>query len=94
MDKVLVCERGDLVFVFNFHPTNSYTDYRVGCRLPGDYKVGDDGGALAAPLPVAPSFPHVLFTTNLVYQRLVGRGAVVKRASEMLSEILMSSSPP
>ena len=32
-------ERGDLVFVFNFHPVNSYTDYRVGCKLPGDYKV-------------------------------------------------------
>lgn len=28
-DKVIVCERGDLVFVFNFHPTNSYTDYKV-----------------------------------------------------------------
>ena len=41
MDKVLVCERGDLLFVFNFHPTNSYTDYRVGCKLPVDYKVRD-----------------------------------------------------
>lgn len=30
---------GDLVFVFNFHPTNSYTDYRVGCYKPGPYKV-------------------------------------------------------
>lgn len=40
VDKVLICERGDLVFVFNFHPTNSYTDYRVGCKLPGEYKVG------------------------------------------------------
>jgi hypothetical protein len=29
-DKVIVVERGDLVFVFNFHPTNSYTDYKVG----------------------------------------------------------------
>lgn len=27
------------MFVFNFHPTNSYTDYRVGCLLPGPYKV-------------------------------------------------------
>jgi len=31
-DKVLVVERGDLLFVFNFHPVNSYTDYRVGCN--------------------------------------------------------------
>jgi len=29
-DKVLAFERGDCLFVFNFHPTNSYTDYRVG----------------------------------------------------------------
>lgn len=38
-DKVIVAERGDLVFVFNFHPTQSYTDYRVGCCNPGPYKV-------------------------------------------------------
>ncbi|PSC69001.1 starch branching enzyme isoform A [Micractinium conductrix] len=38
-DKVLVVERGDLLFVFNFHPTNSYTDYRVGCYKGGGYKV-------------------------------------------------------
>ena len=29
-DKVLVFERGPLVFIFNFHPTNSYQDYQVG----------------------------------------------------------------
>jgi 1,4-alpha-glucan branching enzyme len=29
-DKVIVFERGPLLFVFNFHPCNSYTDYRVG----------------------------------------------------------------
>lgn len=38
-DKVLVVERGDLVFVFNFHPTQSYTNYKVGCYKPGTYKV-------------------------------------------------------
>lgn len=38
-DKLIVCERGDIVFVFNFHPTNSYTDYRIGCRSSGAYKV-------------------------------------------------------
>lgn len=38
-DKMIVCERGDLVMVFNFHPTNSYTDYRVGCYNSGPYKV-------------------------------------------------------
>ena len=38
-DKVIVVERGDLVLVFNFHPTQSYSDYRVGCMNPGAYKV-------------------------------------------------------
>ena len=38
-DKVIVVERGDLVFVFNFHPTNSYTDYRIGAYKQGPYKV-------------------------------------------------------
>lgn len=30
MDKVLVFERGPCLFVFNFHPNNSYTDYKIG----------------------------------------------------------------
>jgi hypothetical protein len=38
-DKVIIFERGDLVFVFNFHWSNSYFDYRVGCFKPGKYKV-------------------------------------------------------
>lgn len=29
-DKVLVFERGDCLFVFNFHGTQSYTDYKIG----------------------------------------------------------------
>ena len=36
---MIIAERGQLVFVFNFHPTNSYTDYRIGCRTAGPYKV-------------------------------------------------------
>ncbi|KAM7468289.1 hypothetical protein LguiB_015851 [Lonicera macranthoides] len=38
-DRVIAFERGDLVFVFNFHWTNSYSDYRVGCLKPGKYMV-------------------------------------------------------
>ncbi|CAI5986580.1 unnamed protein product [Closterium sp. NIES-65] len=38
-DKLIVFERGDLVFVFNLHWQNSYTDYRIGCNKPGKYKV-------------------------------------------------------
>ncbi|KAK2998713.1 hypothetical protein RJ639_023622 [Escallonia herrerae] len=38
-DRVITFERGDLVFVFNFHWTSSYSDYRIGCLKPGMYKV-------------------------------------------------------
>lgn len=38
-DKVVVFERAGLVFVFNFHPTNSYTDYRIGVDVEGTYKI-------------------------------------------------------
>lgn len=27
--KLLVCERGPLLFVFNFHPSEDYTDLKV-----------------------------------------------------------------
>ncbi|GFH13934.1 Aamy domain-containing protein [Haematococcus lacustris] len=27
-DKMVVCECGDMVMVFNFHPTTSYTGYK------------------------------------------------------------------
>ncbi|XP_043699557.1 1,4-alpha-glucan-branching enzyme 1, chloroplastic/amyloplastic-like isoform X2 [Telopea speciosissima] len=38
-DRMIIFERGDLVFVFNFHWNNSYSDYRIGCLKPGKYKV-------------------------------------------------------
>ncbi|KAJ8485537.1 hypothetical protein OPV22_018022 [Ensete ventricosum] len=44
-DKVIVFERGDLVFVFNFHPENTYSGYKVGCDLPGKYRVALDSDA-------------------------------------------------
>uniref|UniRef100_A0A6B2KY18 1,4-alpha-glucan branching enzyme n=1 Tax=Arcella intermedia TaxID=1963864 RepID=A0A6B2KY18_9EUKA len=37
-DKVIVFERGELVFAFNFHPTASYTDYKIGVQRPGKYR--------------------------------------------------------
>ncbi|KAK9791176.1 hypothetical protein WJX73_007550 [Symbiochloris irregularis] len=37
-DKLIVVERGDLVMVFNFHPVNSFSDYRIGCPNAGEYK--------------------------------------------------------
>eukprot|EP00189_Rhodosorus_marinus_P008869 CAMPEP_0184754644 /NCGR_PEP_ID=MMETSP0315-20130426/44728_1 /TAXON_ID=101924 /ORGANISM="Rhodosorus marinus, Strain UTEX LB 2760" /LENGTH=1183 /DNA_ID=CAMNT_0027234071 /DNA_START=529 /DNA_END=4080 /DNA_ORIENTATION=+ len=45
-DKVIVFERGDrLLFVFNFHPSASYTDYRVGATWPGTYEIVLDSDA-------------------------------------------------
>lgn len=38
-DKVIAFERGGVLFVFNFHPTQSFTDYRVGVEVPGNYKI-------------------------------------------------------
>ena len=39
-DHVVAFERGDrLLFVFNFHPTKSYSGYRVGTWWPGKYRV-------------------------------------------------------
>jgi len=38
-DKVIVFERAGLLWIFNFHATNSYTDYRVGVDVPGTYRV-------------------------------------------------------
>lgn len=37
--QVLVMERGGYIFVFNFSPTESYTDYSVKINKPGEYKV-------------------------------------------------------
>ncbi|KAG8862277.1 alpha-1,4-glucan branching enzyme [Tulasnella sp. 330] len=38
-DKVIVYERCGLLFIYNFHSTKSYTDYRVGVEVPGEYRV-------------------------------------------------------
>ncbi|CAG9831462.1 unnamed protein product [Diabrotica balteata] len=38
-DKVVVFERAGLVFVFNFHPTKSFADYRIGVEVEGNYKI-------------------------------------------------------
>jgi 1,4-alpha-glucan branching enzyme len=38
-DKVVVYERAGLLFVFNFHPTKSFADYRVGVDDAGEYGI-------------------------------------------------------
>lgn len=39
VDKLIVYERAGLLFVFNFHPTQSFADYRVGVEVEGPYEV-------------------------------------------------------
>ena len=37
-DKVIVFERPyDLLWLFNLHPTQSFTDYKVGVETAGKY---------------------------------------------------------
>ncbi|KAL1923064.1 uncharacterized protein VTP21DRAFT_9440 [Calcarisporiella thermophila] len=38
-DKVIAFERAKLLWIFNFHPNKSFTDYRIGVDLPGEYKI-------------------------------------------------------
>jgi 1,4-alpha-glucan branching enzyme len=38
-DKVVVFERAGALFLFNFHPTKSFSDYQVGVHIPGTYKI-------------------------------------------------------
>ena len=50
-DKVIVFEKASLVFVFNFHPTKSFTDYRVGAPESGVYVCGHCCLVVVSPPP-------------------------------------------
>jgi 1,4-alpha-glucan branching enzyme len=45
-NKVIAFERADLIFVFNFHPSTSYTDYSIHVT-PGRYRLVFDSDAAA-----------------------------------------------
>ncbi|KAJ3414832.1 hypothetical protein HDV05_005989 [Chytridiales sp. JEL 0842] len=38
-DKVICFERGNLLWIFNFHPTKSYTDYKLGTCWSGVHRI-------------------------------------------------------
>jgi len=38
-DKMIAFERAGLLFIFNFHPTKSFTDYKIGVQAGGKYKL-------------------------------------------------------
>ncbi|GAB4824953.1 hypothetical protein Ancab_007825 [Ancistrocladus abbreviatus] len=40
--KVIAYNRGPLLFVFNFHPTNTYERYSLGVEEAGEYQVSSD----------------------------------------------------
>ncbi|XP_069641490.1 1,4-alpha-glucan-branching enzyme isoform X4 [Haliaeetus albicilla] len=44
-NKVIAFERAGLIFIFNFHPYQSYVDYRVGIETPGKYQILLDSDA-------------------------------------------------
>jgi len=43
--KVCCFERGNLLWAFNFHPTESYVDFRIPVKVPGKYKIILDSDA-------------------------------------------------
>jgi 1,4-alpha-glucan branching enzyme len=38
-DKVIAFERAGLLWIFNFHPSSSFTDYRIGVEQAGTYRI-------------------------------------------------------
>ena len=38
-DKIVVFEKGDLLFVFNFHPYKSYENYKIGTKWATQHKI-------------------------------------------------------
>lgn len=44
-DKVIVFEKGTLLFAFNFHPSQSYSGFRIGVERAGKYRIVLDSDA-------------------------------------------------
>jgi len=44
-DKVIAFQRAGYVFVFNFHPSKSFTDYKIGVDVSGKYNIVLDSDA-------------------------------------------------
>ena len=39
MGKLIIYEKGDLLYIFNFHNSNSYDNYHVGTKWASDHFV-------------------------------------------------------
>jgi 1,4-alpha-glucan branching enzyme len=44
-DKVIAFEKGGLLWIFNFHPTQSFENYRIGTRFPYEHQIVLDSDA-------------------------------------------------
>ncbi len=38
-DKIIIFEKGDLLFVFNFHPSKSFEHYRIGTKWSSEHSI-------------------------------------------------------
>jgi 1,4-alpha-glucan branching enzyme len=59
-DKIIIFERAGLLLVFNFHPNQSYSDYRFEAS-PGKYKMifDTDGGPSGGHSRLTPDQVHL-----------------------------------
>jgi 1,4-alpha-glucan branching enzyme len=64
-------ERAELLFVFNFHPVKSFTDYRIGVEVPGQYKVAldSDDGKYGGFQRVDANIPHFTYPEEFAGRR-------------------------
>lgn len=71
-DQVMAYQRGDLIFVFNFHPNKSYSDYGILAE-PGEYKVvlNSDNAKFGGFGQIDESVPH--FTRGDLDSEVPGR---------------------
>ena len=85
-DQVLIFERGDLLFVFNFNPNNSYTDYGIETTA-GEYKVllnSDDNefGGFGRNDDSTPHHTQVENDNNMLKLYLPNRSAIILKMGE------------
>ena len=82
-DKILIYTKGDLVFIFNFHPTKSFEKYFIPVGKKGKYKVilSSDDGLFGGFSRVDTQITYQTFTTpdnwNGFHCYLPNRSAIV-----------------
>jgi 1,4-alpha-glucan branching enzyme len=95
-DKVLAFERNGLLFVFNFHHSNSYADYKIGVETPGVYQIvlntdrEEFGGHSRIEEVDSKGVPHKYFTkpepwdnrSNSLFVYIPSRSAIILQLQE------------